>query len=218
MSPSATSSDSERASGARSRRSTAPGSGVVAALLVAVLVVALATVASPPAAAKVLMTVDEALELAFPGCAVERTTVYLTEEQVRRVAREAGDAFEERVVHPYRATCGGRPGGTAYFDTHRVRTLAETLMVAVDPGGTVRRIEVIRFDEPLDYVPRQPWYDQFLGLELSPELELKRSIQPVTGATLTARATTDAARRVLALHRVLGDGTDGRPETGGARR
>jgi hypothetical protein len=32
---------------------------------------------------------------------------------------------------------------------------------------------------------------------------LKRAIRPVTGATLTAHATTDAARRVLALDRVL---------------
>ncbi|MDH3816392.1 MAG: hypothetical protein OEV48_17995 [Acidobacteriota bacterium] len=34
------------------------------------------------------------------------------------------------------------------------------------------------------------------------ELALKRDIRPVTGATLTARATTEAVRRVLAIHAV----------------
>ena len=35
------------------------------------------------------------------------------------------------------------------------------------------------------------------------ELSMKRGIRAVTGATLTARATTDAARRVLAVHKVI---------------
>ena len=97
---------------------------------------------------------------------------------------------------------GGRqPCGTAYFDTHRVRTLAETVMVAIDPAGGILRVEVLSFDEPPDYLPRDEWYAQFGGRALAPETELGRAIRPVTGATLTARVTTDAARRALAIHR-----------------
>jgi hypothetical protein len=98
---------------------------------------------------------------------------------------------------------GGQPAGTAWFDTHRVRTLPETLMIVVDGQGRVGRIEVISFREPEEYLPRGAWYEQFLGKTLEPSLQLKRDIRPVTGATLTARATTDAVRRVLALHRIL---------------
>ncbi len=54
----------------------------------------------------------------------------------------------------------------------------------------------------LDYLPRGAWYGQFAGRGLDDELELKRGIKGVTGATLTARATTAAARRLLATHRV----------------
>ncbi len=171
--------------------------------------VLLVLIAAPaPASARVLLTVDEALELAFPGCRVERTTVYLTEEQLARARELAGGDVESALVHPYVARCrdgeGGRDGGgVAYFDSHRVRTLPETLMVVVGPEDEVARVEVLSFLEPPDYIPREAWYDQFLGRELGPELELKRSIRPVTGATLTARATTDAVRRVLAVHRVV---------------
>jgi len=59
------------------------------------------------------------------------------------------------------------------------------------------------FLEPPDYIPREAWYRQFEGRGLDPDLDLKRAIRPVTGATLTARATTSAVRRVLALHRVI---------------
>jgi hypothetical protein len=76
-------------------------------------------------------------------------------------------------------------------------------MVVVDPGGRVRRIEVLSFREPQDYLPREGWYGQFEGRALDGELNMKKGIRGITGATLTARATTEAARRVLALHRVL---------------
>jgi hypothetical protein len=155
------------------------------------------------------MTADEALALAYPGCEVERSTVYLSEAQRESAARESGVEVRSRLVHPYRARCGGRDGGTAYFDVHRVRTLEETLMVALDAAGAVSRVEVLSFREPQEYLPRDVWYDQFDGRRLDAELRIKRGIRGVTGATLTARATTEAVRRVLALHAVLGAGEGG---------
>jgi hypothetical protein len=156
-----------------------------------------------PAGAKVFLTVDEALKLAFPGCKVARRTAFLTPEQVRRVRELSQGEVPSALVNYYVATRGGQPAGTAYFDTHRVRTLPETLMILVDPEGRVGRIEVISFREPEEYLPRGAWYEQFRGKALGPDLQLKRDIRPVTGATLTARATTDAVRRVLALHQIL---------------
>ncbi|HEV8583074.1 MAG TPA: FMN-binding protein [Thermoanaerobaculia bacterium] len=162
--------------------------------------------AAVSAAAKVFVTVDEALRLAFPGCEIARRTAFLKPEQLSRARGLAGVEVPSALVNYYVATRAGQPAGTAYFDTHRVRTLPETLMIVVDPQGKVARIEVISFREPEEYLPRGVWYEQFRGRTLNPGLQLKRDIRPVTGATLTARATTDAVRRVLALHQVLGEG------------
>ena len=89
--------------------------------------------------------------------------------------------------------------GTAYFDTHIVRTLPETILVAVDPKGAIARIEILSFSEPEEYLPRANWYGQFSGKTLTDELSEKRGVRPVTGATITVRVTVEAARRVLAL-------------------
>jgi len=155
--------------------------------------------APQPAAGGVFLTRDEALELAFPGCEVDRETLYLTRDERRRAADLAGARVDSRLVVRYRSDCGG----VAYFDVHRVRTLTETVMVVVDSEGRVARLEVMSFLEPEEYIPRRSWYDQFLRLRLDSRLRLKRSIHAVTGATLTARATTDAVRRILALDQVL---------------
>ena len=96
--------------------------------------------------------------------------------------------------------------GWAYLDTHRVRTLPETVLIVVTPDGGIRRVEVVSFREPLEYLPRASWYRQFDDRRLDERLQLDRGIRPVTGATLTVRATTEAVRRVLAMHRVVGEG------------
>ena len=160
---------------------------------------------SGAASSKVFLTVDEALRLVFAGGKVQRRTAYLTKEQVRKAAELSGEEVASALVTYYEG-----PGGFAYFDTHRVRTLPETLMVVVDPQGKVKRIEVITFREPEEYMPRANWYGQFQGRKLDKDLEVKRGIHPVTGATLTVRATTDAVRRVLALHQVIREGSGGK--------
>lgn len=142
--------------------------------------------------------------MAFPGADVDRETVFLTDAQMDTIEREAGERPGSALTTRFRARSGETTIGWAYLDTHRVRTLPETVIVIITPDGSVRRIEVVVFREPMDYLPPDTWYRQFEGRNLDEDLELKRAIRPITGATLTARATTDAVRRILATHAALG--------------
>jgi hypothetical protein len=183
------------------------------ALRAVVLAFGVALAGAGRAPAKVFLTQEEALRLAFPaGVTVERRTDFLTEAQqqeARLLARSEGPP--DALVTSYAGVRNGAAVGTAYFDTHVVRTQPETIMVLIDPDGSVRRVEVLSFLEPEDYLPLPRWYEQFSGRALDDELSLKRAIHPVAGATLTARATTDAVRRVLAIHRVIHSGESAAP-------
>ena len=149
------------------------------------------------------LSVDEAVALAFPKCQIERSTCYLTETQMERATELAGETLPSALVSRYTATLDGKPAGTAYVDTHRVRTLGETILVVVDPRDRVARVEIVAFAEPREYIPTGAWYEQFRGRKLDSALSLKGEIRGVTGASLTAGATTRAVRRVLAAHQVL---------------
>ncbi|MFT4649247.1 MAG: hypothetical protein ACI9X4_002485 [Glaciecola sp.] len=146
------------------------------------------------------ITHTEALALAFPKCEIQRTTVFLKKPQLAVIAKAAQSPFTSTVVYPYIATKDSKLVGTAYFDTHRVRTLKETLMVVVDAEGKVSRIEVLAFGEPKQYIPSKKWYAQIIGLSLSPKLKLNAGVRNMTGATMTTRASVACTRRVLALH------------------
>ena len=173
----------------------------------AAAVTALSVVLTSATSAAVYLTQDKALALAFPaGTTVLRQAVFLTDAQLAKAREAAGPGIpiESALVTRYTGKdAGGRIAGTAYFDTHRVRTLEETLMVVVGPDGKVARVEILAFGEPPDYLPKKAWLDQFKGHALDQDLSVKRGIRGITGATLSSQAATDAVRRILAIHGTL---------------
>ena len=152
---------------------------------------------------KVYLTQEEALRSAFPPpLQVERKTLFLDDAQAAGVERAAGSPLKGRVFSYYIGRNAQGVQGYAYFDTHLVRTLPETIMVLLGSDGSIRRVEVLSFSEPEDYLPRGPWLEQFTGRSLDDEMALRRGIHNLAGASLTAEAVTAACRRILALHRL----------------
>lgn len=154
-----------------------------------------------PAAAQV--TREESLALAYPGAAIHAERVFLTEAERRDASSRAGVDVDSALVARYVAIDGGVIRGRAYVDTHVVRTKRESLLIALDHEGRVRRIDVTAFLEPPEYAPPGPWLEQYEGRLLSDELRVNRLVRPLAGATLTARAVNEAVRRALAIDAVL---------------
>jgi Na+-translocating ferredoxin:NAD+ oxidoreductase RnfG subunit len=176
---------------------------------IAALVFALAITVPGLTRSAALTTADEALARAFPGAkVVEKKTAFLTDADAAKVTKEAGTPPGSKLVTYYVArTDDGSPAGYGYLDTHLVRTLQETVLVLVGPDGVVRRVEVIAFSEPRDYLPSERWLRQFDGREFGADLAPNRGIRTLAGATLSSRAVTECVRRVLALHRRLAAAT-----------
>ena len=164
------------------------------------VLLALATVTSLAAA---LPTREDALKLAFSGATFTRKEYFLTEAQGTKVKQLSQRDLPGLWWVAYEAEKDGKPVGVAFFDTHRVRTLNETTMVAISGEGKILRVEVIQFHEPQEYMAKDAWKQQFVGHKLDEDLSLKHGIRPLGGATLTANALTDASRRCLALWQVL---------------
>lgn len=173
----------------------------------AVALTVLAMLALPAGAAE-LMSADEALRGAFGDESVAlRKTSILDAEQVEAVSGLAGEPPASQIVTWFEVRDpDGVLLGRAWLDTHLVRTLQETLLVSVDTGGAIARIDVLAFREPREYLPSERWIAQFEGRRLDEDLRLRRGIRTLAGATLSSRSITAAARRALALDRVVGRG------------
>lgn len=156
--------------------------------------------------AKILKTFPDALQAVFPSADnVKRQSLYLTQDQLKRAAALAGEPVDTALVVVYRVTRAGNFLGWAYLDTHRVRTLNETVLVCVDGNEQILHIEVLTFAEPQEYMATQRFLELFKARRLDAQLSLRGNLPTVAGATLTCSSVTSAARRVLALHRIVLD-------------
>ena len=76
-------------------------------------------------------------------------------------------------------------------------------MVVLTPAGNVRSVRILAFHEPLDYMPSEKWYGQFVGKTRKDALRVGGDVHGVVNATLSTRAASDSVRRTLAYHAVL---------------
>ena len=149
------------------------------------------------------ITRDDALAAVFPGATIDADRVFLTDGQVERIAELAGEDVGTKIYARYIARRGGVVVGRAYVDTHIVRTKRASLLISIDAQARIRRIDVTAFMEPPEYIPSQPWRQQYYDQPLSDDIAVQRRIRPIAGATLTTGSVNAAVRRVLALDHVL---------------
>lgn len=149
-------------------------------------------------------TPEQALKDAFPGAKIEVKNLILSKDQLEKIERLSGMKLGTRLVSWYIAKKGNSVIGYAYIDSHTVRTHPEVVLYTITPDGKIDLIEVLSFNEPLEYMPDENWLRLFRGKELTPEsIRLRKDIPNMTGATLTSRAITDNTRKVLAMWKVI---------------
>jgi hypothetical protein len=166
--------------------------------------VALGGLRAEPAGAKVFLSQEEALALAFPEAdRSEKMTHVLGAEEVAEIERLSRAKLESKLVAVYSGWRGAELLGYAFIDVHLVRTQTEALLVVLEPGGGLRSVRVLAFHEPLDYLPSDRWYGQFGGKPTGDAFRVGHDVHAIMGATLSARATADAVRRSLAFYEVL---------------
>lgn len=155
-----------------------------------------------PAFAKVFFAKQEALKAALPAAeAVEAKDLFLTDGQKQAIEKASGLPLESALVTVYVGRSKGQVVGYAIFDTHVVRTQAETFVVALDPSGTVTNLFVCAFYEPEDYLPAERFLKQFRGRDSGHPPVIGGQISGITGATLTSRAVAGGVRRALAIYK-----------------
>ncbi len=154
--------------------------------------------------AKIYYSKQEAMELAFGKDAeVEMLPLFLTSEQRRRIEQKARTKLESSLYTLYVGKRDGSPVGYAAIETHTVRTKPETLLIVLNPDGTLKRIEILAFHEPQEYQPPDRWFAQLLGGVSLEDLRLGGEVEGISGATLSARAAIESVRKIVSLYREM---------------
>jgi hypothetical protein len=132
--------------------------------------------------------------------------VLLTPEMSRRLDDLARSRIPERMVTFYTARRGPAVLGHAVLQSHVVRTKRETLLVAFEPDGRLRKLVVVSFLEPPEYRPSDRWLAQFAGKGTDDRLAVGDDLAFISGATLSARGVAEQSRWLLQALRMARDG------------
>lgn len=144
----------------------------------------------------------EALKGLFPEGDVEMSTVYLSDKEQNKASTLAGTKVG-KIQHIFRATKESTLIGTALIDINPVRAKKAAWLFGINPNHEIMKIVTLGFTEPRQYLPSDKWFEQFEDKTLDEKLKHKKGIDGITGATLSSRAVVNAARRALAIQKII---------------
>jgi len=156
------------------------------------------------ALAKSKLSLKSVIESSFNDVsAIEPKSIILTGSQVKKVKKAAKASLDTKVYRYYNIVGKSGTLGKGVLITRKVRSKKATVLYAFDNKGTLRFSEIMRFDEPPEYIPSQTWMSQLQGQSPSAALSVGKDIPTISGSTLSALSITEGARVARALYSIV---------------
>jgi Na+-translocating ferredoxin:NAD+ oxidoreductase subunit G len=136
---------------------------------------------------------------AFNAKSVESQNIILSEEQTQQLSKVSMQKIETKLYRLYIAKNDAKIVGYGVLLNKKVRTKTAIALYLIGTDTKIKSIEIVAFNEPMEYLPTKTWLDGFDNKSAANTLRLNQDIPTVSGATLSARAITDGARIALSL-------------------
>lgn len=136
---------------------------------------------------------------AFDAKNVETRNIILSEGQMTQLGKASQQKIDTKLYRIYLAKNGTQTLGYGVLMNKKVRTKTAIALYLIGLDNKIKSIEIVAFNEPMEYLPTKTWLDVFDCKSASDPVKLNQDIPTTTGATLSARAITDGARSALSL-------------------
>ena len=146
------------------------------------------------------ISIEEILKLNFSETSTtKKETLLLTKEESNSIQTEAKAKLNSKIVRLYTVQENTEVMGYGVMLSQKIRTKKATILYMIDTNKSIKAIEIISFQEPQEYKPNSEWQEIFNDKNSSAMLISGKDIPTISGATLSARAITDASRIALAI-------------------
>jgi hypothetical protein len=133
------------------------------------------------------------------GSTISQKQFTLTTKESSVLQKKAKAKLDSRLIRMYTVKKGKKVEGYGVLVIKKVRTKKTAVLYMIDREKNIKNIEILAFNEPSEYKPNKAWRDVFTGKSSHDNLYAGRGIPTISGATLSARAVTDASRIALAI-------------------
>ena len=133
------------------------------------------------------------------GVTVGQKVITLSKNEMSQVQKQAKARIDSNKIRFYVVKKNNALEGYGVLVVQRVRTKKAAVLYLISKDEKIKSIEIIAFHEPSEYKPNSTWKDVFEGKSRVDDLRAGHGIPTITGATMSARAISDAARIALAI-------------------
>ena len=153
--------------------------------------------------AKLLISPFDAMKLHFGEAAkIEKSSILLTADEAKKVTQLAQHKLKTKIYKTFRASLNGKLLGHGILVLSKVRSKETAILSIIGTDGVLKTIEIIAFNEPMEYLPSKNWIEVLNNKTLSPTLAVGKDIPSISAATMSARAATNSARIALAIYEI----------------
>lgn len=150
--------------------------------------------------AQVLISPLDAMKNSYgESSTIEKKNILLSKAQASRIQKSSMTKLNSKIFRVFKATKDSKLLGYGILVNKKVRSKNVVVLYFISKDSILKSIEVIAFNEPLEYLPSDKWNSQFENIPTEKMLRVSKEIPTITGATLSARSITDGSRVAFAF-------------------
>ncbi|MFT5661043.1 MAG: electron transport complex protein RnfG [Sulfurimonas sp.] len=154
-----------------------------------------------PLSAKVLISPIDAMKSTYgSGTIITKKNILLSSSRAKTIEQAAQVKLSSKIFRIFKATKDTTLLGYGVLINKKVRSKNAVVLYFISKNSILKSIEIIAFNEPLEYLPSKNWNSQFKDISTDTMLKSSRDIPTITGATLSARAITNGSRVAFAIY------------------
>lgn len=150
--------------------------------------------------ASILISPMEAMAFTYGAdTKIEKKNILLSKAQASVIQKEAKVKLSSKIFRVFKASKDEKIVGYGVLINKKVRSKNAVVIYFISKD-VLKGIEVIAFNEPMEYLPSKKWNSQFKDVPTTEMLRVSKEIPTITGATLSARSITDGSRVAFAFY------------------
>jgi len=167
------------------------------------ILIILAMISSLSLAQILISPLDAMLETYSQSAMIKKKNTILTKDKAKLVQKKAKVKLKSKIFKYFIAKIDRKVVGYGILVSRKVRSKNAVTMYFIDVNGMSKGIEIIAFNEPLEFMASKKWTTQFNNVPYTKKLKINNDVTSITGATLTARSLVDGSRIASAFFEVM---------------
>ncbi len=151
--------------------------------------------------AKALILPREIMKYNYPNSEkIVKKNILLNSKEAKNIQKLAKVKLKRKIFKVFKAIKNNNIQGYGILIKRKVRSKNVVVLYIINTNHTLKSMEIVAFNEPIEYKPSQKWSDTFKDKRTNKNLRAGKEITTITGATLSARAITDGSRLAFAFY------------------